>query len=555
MKGILAIILSVFRIVVIPVQFQDKEFTYGPESINPLLGRATQYLDDQFRGTRTFEFTLAAPVTLKHSMDWYGANSLKIHDARINEAVIEACKACDNDIDFSAFDNDEDGKVDCIAILTAGPSESDGAGEDAIWPQQGRLADTQSTFQIDGKTADTFVAFTEIKSDYGKNPRLGGIGDLCHEILHLFGLPDFYDTDGETGGLSVGLWKSTSMMDSGNRNDSGNTPPNLNAIEMDILKLGRCDTLSRGHQTLSPIIDGGRYLKIPGKSADEFFLLECRKAEGWDKYIGGSGLLVYHVDRSEPEYSEFWKSNMVNADASRPGACIVAADPDADAVSKVFFPRPGKTAITSDINPAIRFHDGNLSPFAITDIRLTGEGLVEFMVSEPVAIQEINAFQDAAIVSWALDSETDPRSARLAWYLDGEKLCEIVAPAAGTYTIEHLSPQTEYEIRMSVRTKSGEPCSLSRIFKTKTFRKDIKPFIYLRSADRNPDGSFIRGARIPLRIFNVIDAEKTEWSFDGRPAAVGPDGFFIIEKDGRLKAKVYHSDGNVDIIIKDVIVR
>ena len=550
----LAIFLTVFRAVVIPVQFQDTEFTYGQEDLHQVIDKASQYLDTQFRGSMTFEFTLASPVTLSHKRVWYGANAKDIHDQHIPDAVVEACRASDEEIDFSTLDGDGDGKIDCVVLLTAGMSESDGAGSDSIWPQQGFLSGTQSELELDGVTADPFITITELKSDYGIKPRLCGIGDLCHELMHIFGVPDFYDTDGEASGLGKGLWKSLSLMDYGNRNDGGRTPPNFSAVEMDMLSLGKCDTVSAGRYTLSPIDRDGRYLKILSPLEGEYFLLECREASGWDKHIGGEGLLVYHIDRSEPDYSAFWETNRVNAVADRQGACILAA-PETSDVSEVFFPRPGRTSITSDSSPALAFHDGMTSSFAISGISRTESGEVSFNVSEPVVIKEINAFQDAAIISWILGGGAAKGNTTITWYRGDEELGSETVFGADTHTIEHLKPGTSYRVRLSVNTVEGDVCSFTARFKTKAFMDDIKPYIYLRSADRGPDGSFLRGARIPLRIFNVIDAEETEWTFDGLPAVTGPDGFFTVEKSGRLKAKVYHSDGSMDIIIKDIVVK
>lgn len=553
--GFLLTLLSVFRIAVIPAQFQDTGFTYSPGDFRPVLDRAEQYLNDQFRGGMTFEFTLASPVTLRHGISWYGANPSGAHDQGIYEAVTEAVKASGSEIDFSQFDNDGDGTVDCIALLTAGLSESDGAGEDAIWPQQGWLHEKQAEFSIGGKTADAFIAFTELKSDLGRNPRLAGIGDLCHELLHILGLPDFYDVNGETSGLSKGLWATTALMDSGNRNDDGRTPPNLGAIELECLGLGQCDTLGTGEYTLSPIDRDGRYLKIVGDIKDEYILLECREAKGWDAFIGGSGLLAYHVDRSEPDYSAFWAGNTVNADASHPGAFILEAAPEADNVSKVFFPQPGHTALTSQTHPAMGFKDGSMSPLAITGITKEPDGCVSFKVTEPVRIKEITVFQDAAIISWELDTATKDGWRKVSWYRDGIRIGSAEVAGCDSFTIEHLDPQTEYKVSVSITTAEGAPCAAYAPFKTKTFRKEIHPYIYLRDSDRHPDGSFNRGARIPLRIFNVIDAEATEWTFEGHPIATGPDGYFTITESGRLKAKIYHGDGTVDLIIKDIVVQ
>ena len=61
---------------------------------------------------------------------------------------------------------------------------------------------------------------------------------------------------------------------------------------------------------LNPLSDGGgAYIIYNDNHKDEYFLLECRHKVGWDSELGGSGLLVLHVDY----LPNIWKYNTVNA--------------------------------------------------------------------------------------------------------------------------------------------------------------------------------------------------------------------------------------------------
>ena len=228
----LAILLSVFRMVVIPAQFQDRQFSCTEAELGHIVLLAQDYLNDQSGGETEFIFDLAPAVTLSKPCSYYGSNYSDRRDALLYEAVREACSLVSDRIDFSLYDNDSDGYVDNVFILAAGLSEADGAPSESIWPQQGKMSDFKASFSMDGKTVDSFAVSCELASDSGLNPRPAGIGVFCHELAHVFGLHDLYDTDGTgSGGESKGLWR-TSLMDEGCKNSDGNCPPNLNALEI-----------------------------------------------------------------------------------------------------------------------------------------------------------------------------------------------------------------------------------------------------------------------------------------------------------------------------------
>ena len=553
MKACLAVLLSIFRVVVIPTQFQDAEFTYPADAFAPVLEKAGKYLDDQFRGLYEFHFDIAGTVTLSHTTDYYGANSPGIHDALIYEAAAEACRAVDNDMDFSVYDNDDDGKVDAVMLLTAGLSESDGAGENLIWPQHRHLSDRSATITLDGKEIDGFFTVTELKSDKGLNARMSGIGTVCHEFLHSMDMPDLYDTDGEqSGGLYSPPGRFICIMDEGNLNDDGNTPPNFSAFEMSLLELGQCDTLRTGSYTLEPLSRSDRYLWAPGGVKGEYFLFECRDNSGWDAGIGGQGMLITHVDRTEQAWNDKWLYNRLNSDPEHPCVRFVSAIPDPEQAAQLFFPQPGHNAFGSGTEPPFTFWNGRTSLLSIKDIKLSANGNITFQVIEPVNLDEIIVFQDAAMVSWKTNGIPSGSICILEWSADGEEPGTAEIRSGNSYTIEHLKPHTSYNLKISVVTPDKSTYTISAPFKTKTYISGINPYIYLRAEDRNENGTFKAGASIPLRVYNSVDASNTEWFFNNIPVPAA-SGHYTISGNGRLKAIVHHADGTVDIIIKDIV--
>ena len=68
--------------------------------------------------------------------------------------------------------------------------------------------------------------------------------------------------------------------------------------------------------------EGEAYVLYNEANHDEYYLLENRQPVKWDKGQNGHGLLIIHVDYA----SEYWASNVVNADQTHLRMSIVPAD-------------------------------------------------------------------------------------------------------------------------------------------------------------------------------------------------------------------------------------
>ncbi len=551
-----AIILAVFRMVVIPVQFEDRTFSCTQEELRSTVELSAEYFVRQFRGERDFSFELAPVVTLPKAVAYYGANYSDRKDVLLHEAVREACSRSSGSVDFSLYDNDSDGYVDNVYLIAAGMSEADGAGENWIWPQHGYLKDHGGTESIKGAQINSFCVCTEQTSDVGASPVTAGIGVFCHEFCHVLGLTDLYDTDGDgSGGESRGMW-GLSLMDYGCRLNGGFNPPEFNATDMDILGLGRCEKLAKGSYTLEPIEKSGIYLKAETDTDGEYYLFECRS---------GYGLAVYHIDRSDSPagWSDYYKTELsaaqrwslsqVNCRPDRECAFPVPADPDAGDASGIFFPQPGHDSFGSDTSPAFRYWSGGSSTLALTDIRRGDDGSVSFNVIEPVTLRETTVFQDAAIVSWTADASLSGIVGyEIEWSDRDGKYGAETDGSAHSFTLTGLRPQTAYSFTVRMKLDDGCAYSASSTLVTKVYLQNSYPYIYLRGSDRNTDGTFNAGAKIALKVFNAPDAVQVKWYFDGKEITVGEDGYYSIVTSGVLKAEVLMADGSTEILTKEV---
>ena len=575
--------------VVILAQFQDISFIGGESRRQDIVDLITKpgsksvldYFNDQFNGSYEFNFTIGPIVTLPKNHDYYGKNEDDKAGQDINprELVRDACLLSDPFVDFSQFDDDGDGIVDNVFVIVAGKSEAEGADSDCMWPHQW----TVPNLSLDGKRVYSYALSTEltVQSQNSHGQLVWGlcsIGTFCHEYSHTLGLEDYYDTDEEgSGGFSNGLWASTALMDSGNFNDNGKTPPAYNAVDREILGIGKPEKMALGKYTLEPITENGRYLILENpKEKDDFFLFECRAQKGWDTYIGGSGLAIYHVDMSkhmagwsddaEREVTALyrWESNEVNCNPDFECADMIETSSDAIEVRQAFFPFRTINSFSAFSSPAFKFNDGTEPPFAISNITRSGDK-VTFVVYNsadivPKAIDlKAEVYQDAAIMTWESDVAGFDGEATVTWgKTSGSMKTETVMPyEKGKFalTLEGLSPTTAYTVNVTFTRGSVTGETVTGDFLTKAEQSGGKPYIYLDYlSGYRTGGRFPAGVGLPLRVFNAI-GRRISWSYDGASVHTDGSGYFHPVKSGTLKAVVYNSDGSTDILAKEITIQ
>ena len=577
---------------VILAAFTDVGFTYDKNdfermlmeegySVNGATGSAKEYFDAQFKGQVSFEFHVTDIVTLPNKMAYYGGNDSNGDDTAPAKMVTDACEAVKDQFDFSLFDDDGDRVVDNIFIIFAGLDEAEYGGDDCIWSHSWYVASGAGIhFTVDNMLIDRYACTSEMRNTGRKPNPICGIGTFCHEFAHTLGLPDFYDTDYEsTGGMAAGLWCSTSLMDSGNQNNNGHTPPYFNAIERELLGLSEPDTLTKSKTyTLEPVHLNGQAYKIPTETPGEYFLLECREETGWDEHIGGSGMLVYHIDRSNKVLQKWDLYNTVNTNPSHQNADLIEADSRVDRfayaqdfsnaienIRGIFFPYGNVTSITAEGKPGFSSWYGASGHCSISGISREGGSIkFNFIGTEehdtpPYATNiRIEAFADAAIIRFDSSSEYEGE-ATVKWYRpDKEAESASVSPySPGKYalTIKNLEPTGKtYKVDIHFTIDGLDGQTSSKSFMTKSKPSVKWPYIYLNSVERNSDGSFPEGTRIPLWIYNAADATEIRWYFNESEITHDGDGYYTLPGHGSLKAEVYREDGNMDVLYKKIYI-
>jgi hypothetical protein len=188
---------------------------------------------------------------------------------------------------------------------------NDGGGKNSIWPHQWwlseHLKDHQSDVYCDpvkvnygdkDYLVDSYCAIEEIGGSYAS------FGTICHEYSHCFGFPDFYNS----ATRYVGAWD---LMDDGNYNGGGYCPPGYSAHErmlmgwLDITELSEPTVIndlgSLEEQSQAYLIRNDGY-------ANEYYIVENRQQTGWDQYLPGSGIVIFHIDYDE----DVWENGLPN---------------------------------------------------------------------------------------------------------------------------------------------------------------------------------------------------------------------------------------------------
>ena len=150
------------------------------------------------------------------------------------------------DYDGDGNFDEPDGYIDHFQSVHAGEGEETGGGaygSDAIWSHR-----WYAFFNLIGSVGPTLDDGTQVLfgglriggskywiGDYTIEPENGGVGVFAHEFAHDLGLPDLYDTSGNTGGAenSTGFWTLMSSGSYGNDGtvDLGTKPTHMGAWE------------------------------------------------------------------------------------------------------------------------------------------------------------------------------------------------------------------------------------------------------------------------------------------------------------------------------------
>ncbi len=377
------------HVLVVLVNFSDKAFSFASDPHTEMTnmmnqpgysnyrctGSAFDFYSDQSRGQYTPHFDVYGPVTLPQTSRYYATT-----DARAVEMVTEACRMLDKDVDFAQYDTNGDGEVDNVYIFFAGYSQAEGGGSDCIWPHAWEVQYADVCPVLDGVKINRYACSNELRNTGGSTKDPAAIGTFCHEFGHVLGQPDMYSVSYNDAAFTPG---SYSAMDHGSYNNDGRTPPNFSAYERYAMEwIKPIELTGPASISMLPLGDDGNVYKInidPAKPT-EYWLFENRQQTGWDTYIPGHGMLIWHIDFVQ----SVWDSNKVNDTAAHQYVDIVEADGTQSEGSRASDTFPGTqriTSFTSSTTPAFRSWTNKYSTLDITDITESKAGVISFNVA------------------------------------------------------------------------------------------------------------------------------------------------------------------------------
>lgn len=468
---------------VILVQFADTKFsTVGSDAhqfFNNMLnepgftysnganGSARDFYLNSSNGRFQPQFDVIGPVTLPEKYSYYGANQGSSVDnpARLEQFVREACTLADPLVDFSQYDHNQDGYIDNIYFFYAGKGEADSGDGNAIWPHSAYYSDmakdaglSETSLKLNGVEVGNYTCSNEINGTL-ITPQPAGIGTFVHEFGHVLGLADHYDVN---SGITTFAPGSFDTMAQASYNNNGNTPAAFSAYERACLGWLDLTVLKNGVDSLNvlpDLNDSNKAYVVPvgGTNDEEYFIMENRQKKGWDAFIPGHGMLLWHIDYD----AKAWEKNELNITGTHQRVDIVEADNKLTDNTRAGDPFPGTSNVTqcnltSWAGGKVMSLDDIEEKNGIINLMLGGLNLK--LNTPDVKVTEV---QDSSIVVGWTDVPVAKRYVlNISSVVNGKKESlplynnKVYTAAQPSLHVEGLSPETTYEITLQANRGS-----------------------------------------------------------------------------------------------------
>ncbi len=355
------------------------------------------YLENSY-GQLDIETTVIGWIQLPSNKAMYDTEDM-------TQLISDAITAVGNTVDFSQFDNDGDGILDGLSIIHQGTGQEVTGSPGDIWSHSAELL---ADVYAGGKRVRTYTIQPELLG-YPTATQMATVGVFCHEFGHNLGAPDFYDTDYEGSGGNfngTGVWD---LMAEGIWNEDlvpGDSPSHINMWQKMQFGWVKPEYLTES-RTVNDIPAASDepvgYIAETTREGD-YFVIEHRVPQKFDRLLPGSGLVVYHVD--ENRLRQTLNMNTINADYAQAVYTVCASatgDPGTSPASYgdinsagALFPGTGGAAEFSDTTtPSTHSNDGKYAYFSLRDIKADG-AVASFSFVKEEAPQTVRNFTAAA---------------------------------------------------------------------------------------------------------------------------------------------------------------
>ncbi len=339
---------------------------------------------------------VVASLSLAQAKNYYANNNWGLSNSAPRNMygfVSAALQYADTSVDWRPFDQDNDGFVDMLWVVHSGfPGEATLAA-DNLWSVTSRLTSWPGGGSFETHTPRPGAPAIRIRVDrFSVLPehsairpsQLTEIGVYCHEFGHALGLPDLYDTSNLGGGANTGPG-NWSLMGTGSYGTDGVSPEFPSHLGAWPLRwLGWRESIRPVNDTLmvqSSLAGGAPIVEFwfQGEANSEYFLIENRQRESFDRNVPAEGLIVYQVDEKVMTPVAV-ASNRVNYGDTR-GLRLIEADGLNDLVlghnrgdSKDPFPGSlARTQFDDETIPSTRSIRGAVTNIALRQIEQVGD--------------------------------------------------------------------------------------------------------------------------------------------------------------------------------------
>jgi M6 family metalloprotease-like protein len=336
------------------VDFSDASPAFSAEEVDDWLnapgfsedglnGSVRDYFLDNSNGMVDFQNQVVGFYRARQPKSYYEGGE---GYSRASELVSELFEAIDDEVDFSRFDNDEDGRTEAISIVYAGHAETWGQG---LWPHSGGINQMRdgvrlSRYQMTAME-DRFVLYT-----------------FVHEVGHmLFGWPDLY-----------GFGNYCVM---GNASNPAN-PVGINDFyRADQGWIPVIDITAETNRRFYANVNAGGYRYVNPERPDEaFFWSNIQNSDRWSS-LRGNGLVVLHFDGeigvNEPPNP--LSLAVVQADGLRELDQTTWPEPGSEQAD--FYTAGGNDELSASTNPSSAWNDDSASGLRLYDVSASGESM------------------------------------------------------------------------------------------------------------------------------------------------------------------------------------
>jgi immune inhibitor A len=418
------------RVIVVLAQFSDKPMVQTNQHFHDLFfssgvlpnGSVREYFLEVTNGQIDIQGEVAGPYTLPKTIKEYanGASGTGGTQPNARTMARDAALLADADINFTPYDNDNDGFVDAFIVVHAGQGGEQTGSKHDIWSHKWVLSG--GAYQADGARIYAYLTVPEDSK----------IGVCAHELGHLlFGFPDLYDTDYSSEG--VGNW---CLMGGGSWNGGGEIPAHPSAWCK--LNQGWATAVIQKENASVEIADVKTSQKVyrlwkNGASGSEYFLLENRQKTGYDRLLPASGLLIWHIDEAIES----------NSDEAHPKVALVQADnarhleqgSNRGDGGDVYPGASSNAAFTNESTPSSKSYAGADTNVAVTKITASGASVSANLAVKPAKAKESKESKKERAKERSKEKEffKDLFDWKVSWESRAPKAEEAAAWAAGPW--------------------------------------------------------------------------------------------------------------------------